>query len=85
MDFEVTDTHDLNQLFLAGTSAGSVCLTIDNFKDTAIENPEVYIVSITSDDEAVSIVQSNTIITIIDNSTGKQTCDSVFKMFGQLS
>ena len=70
-DFEVTDSSELNQTFISGTSDGLVCLTIDNFMDTAIENPEVYIVSITSDEDTVSIIQNSTIITILDNSTGK--------------
>lgn len=68
-DFGVTDGQELNQTFLSGNSDGSVCLTIDNFIDTAIENAEFYIVSIIKDDETVSI--DNAIITIIDNSTGK--------------
>ena len=69
-DFGVADSSELNQSFISGTSDGSVCLTIDNFMDTAIESPEVYIVSITSDEETVSIIQNSTIITILDNSTG---------------
>ena len=70
-DFEVTDSSELNQEFISGTSEGSVCLTIDNLVDTVIENTESYIVSISSDYNAVSITQSNATIMLFDNSTGR--------------
>ena len=72
MDFNVSDELELFQAFPAGSSNGSLCLTVMTLNDFAIENPELLVVRVNSEDEAALITVSNTTITILDGSTGKE-------------
>lgn len=71
-DFEIASSQDLNQTFPSGSSNGTLCITVRTFTDTAIEAPEMISVTVDSIDSAVVIVESEALMTILDNNTGEQ-------------